>query len=146
MSSNAYFAELRPDPALRRFVQWSAAALAFAGIAVLMTLEAPLWLRLGAAFLWCASIALKVRKLRKCWAGCVAFRVHADGSLAVLGPDGEWRPGQLEADGVLLRRWGWLRLRTEQESPFAEPVRGSCRESREWRRLQVVWRHVGAGG
>ena len=145
MSSNAYFAELRPDPALRRVVQWSAAALGLAGAAVLMALEAPLWLRLVGGAVWCAGIALKIRKLRMGWSECVAFRVHADGSLAVLGPDGEWRPGRLEADGVLLRRWGWLRLRAVRGTPFAEPVRGSCRLSRDWRRLHVLWRHVGAG-
>lgn len=144
MSSNAYFAELRPDPALRRFVQWASGGVALAGAAVIAGLEAPFALRLGGTVLWLAILAWQLRALRRGWSNCTAFRVHADGAVAVLGPDGEWSPGRLEPDGVLLRRWGWIRLRAGSGPSFAEPLRGSCRASREWRRLQVVWRHIGA--
>ena len=144
MSSNAYFAELRPDPALRRFVQWSAVGAALVGVAVIAGLEAPLALRLCAAAAWPVLVGAQLRTLRRGWSACLALRVHADGAVKVLGPDGEWSPGQLEPDGVLLRRWGWIRLRTRTGRPFAEPLRGACRASREWRRLQVVWRHIGA--
>ena len=142
--SNEYFAELRPDPALRRFVTASAAVIALAGSAVIVSLEVPLVGRLCALAAWCATLAVQLRSLREGWAQCVAIRVYADGGVLVLDPGGAWRAGQLEPDGVLLRRWGWLRLRTGSGRPFAEPLRGSCRDSREWRRLQVVWRHVGA--
>lgn len=145
MPSNAYFAELRPDPQLRRIVQWSAAAVALAGVAVIAGLEAPLALRLGGGALWLVIVAAQLRELRRGWARCRALRVHADGRVTVLGRDGRWSPGTLEPDGVLLRRWGWIRLSASPGRPFAEPLRGSCRESREWRRLQVVWRHVGGG-
>lgn len=144
MASNAYFAELRPDPGLRRLVQWSGAALGVAGLVVIIGLEAPVALRVGGSAVWCAILAAQFIALRQGWARCVAFRLYADGTVVVLGCDGEWCPGQLEPDGVLLRRWGWIRLRAGAARPFAEPLRGSCRDSREWRRLQVVWRHFGA--
>lgn len=144
MPSNAYFAELRPDTALRRFVTGFAAAAGLAGSGVIAGLGVPIGLRLCLLALWGASLGWQVRNLRHGWAQCVALRVHADGGVLVLDPGGAWRPARLEADGVLLRRWGWIRLRTESGRPFAEPLRGSCRGSREWRRLQVVWRHIGA--
>ena len=143
MSSNAYFAEFRPDLVLRRFVQWTAAAVGAVGVAVIAGLEAPFSIRFGGAALWLAILVAQLRSLRCGWSSCAGFRVHADGTVAVLGPDGEWCRGQLEPDGVLLRRWGWIRIRTGSGRPFAEPLRGSCRDSREWRRLQVIWRHVG---
>ena len=146
MPSNEYFAEFTPDRDLRRFVQWSAAAMALAGVAVIVSIDSPIAARLCAVVVWCAILASQVGALRKNWDQCAGFRVHADGSVEVRNVAGEWRPGKLEPDGVLLRRWGWIRLRQGSGRPFAEPLRGSCRDSREWRRLQVVWRHVGAGG
>jgi hypothetical protein len=129
---------------LRRFVQWSAAAMALAGVAVIASLDAPVAARLSAVHVWCVIMACQVGALRRSWGQCAGFRVHADGSVEVRNSAGEWRCGQLEPDGVLLRRWAWIRLRKGSGRPFAEPLRGSCRDSREWRRLQVVWRHVGA--
>ena len=145
MSSNAYFAELRADPALRRFVQWSAAALALVGVTVIAKLEAPLAIRLGGSALWLAILTTQLYRLRRGWSTCAALRVYADGGVAVLDHDGEWVRGQLAPDGVLLRRWGWIRIRPGAGRPFAEPVRGSCRDSHEWRRLHVIWQHVGGG-
>ena len=114
------------------------------GLVVILGLAAPLPMRLAGAALWTAVVAGQMARLHLGWVSCLALRVFADGSVAVLGPDGAWTPGRLEPDGVLLRRWGWIRLRAGSGHPFAEPLRGSCRESREWRRLQVAWRHIGA--
>ena len=119
-------------------------ALALVGVAVIAGLEAPLALRLCGLAAWIVIVGAQLRTLRRGWSTCVALRVHADGTVTVLDPSGRWLPGQLEPDGLLLRRWGWIRLGTTAGRPFAEPLRGACRESREWRRLQVVWRHVGA--
>lgn len=144
MLSNAYFAELRPDPALRCLVLWSGALLAFAGLAVIATLGLPVALRLSGGGVWLAVMGAQVWTLRCGWHRCRALRLYADATLAVLGADGVWRPGRLESDSVVLRRWAWIRLRAASGLAFAEPLRGSCRGSRDWRRLQVIWRHIGA--
>ena len=144
MSSNAYFAEFKPDPALRRVVQWSGVVAGLVGVAVVAGIEAPFALRLCGGTAWLLIVGAQLRAQSQGWSACVALRVYGDGAVTVRGSDGEWSPGQLEPDGVLLRRWGWIRLRTGTGRPFAEPLRGACRESREWRRLQVVWRHIGA--
>jgi hypothetical protein len=129
---------------LRRFVQWSAVGAGLVGVAVIAGLEAPLALRLCGGAAWPLLVGWQLRALRSGWSTCVALRLYADGAVTVLGPDGEWSTGHLEPDGVLLRRWAWVRLRTGNDRPFAEPLRGACRESRDWRRLHVVWRHIGA--
>ena len=41
-------------------------------------------------------------------------------------------------------RIGWLHLKTADGKQFAELICGDCRESDDWRRLQVIWRHIGA--
>lgn len=118
--------------------------LAAVGLVVVVTLDLPVALRLVAAALWLAVTAVQMWSLCRGWSQCRALRLYADATLAILGPDGEWRPGRLESDGILLRRWAWIRLRADSGPAFAEPLRGSCRVGHDWRRLQVVWRHIGA--
>lgn len=146
MPSTAYSAELRPDLSLRRFVFCSGAVLGVLGVIAAVTLPWPPPWRAAATVFWVGAAAWELARLRCAWQDCRGLRIFADGSATTLGRDGEWRPVTLLADGVLLRRWGWIRLRTGSGRVFAEPVRGACRNSHDWRRLQVIWRHVGAEG
>jgi hypothetical protein len=122
----------------------SGAVLGVLGVIAAVTLPWPLPWRVAVTVFWAGPAAWELVRLHRAWHGCLALRVLADGSAAVLGRDGRWQPVTLLADGVLLRRWGWIRLRMASGRVFAEPVRGSCRKSHDWRRLQVIWRHVGA--
>lgn len=126
-------------------MQGSTIALALGGIAVIAGLEVPLALRACGIAAWTIVLGAQLHALRRGWSDCNALRVYPDGTVTVRSPDGAWSPGRLEPDGVLLRRWAWVRLRKGSGRPFAEPLRGTCRQSREWRRLQVIWRHIGAG-
>ena len=145
MPSTAYSAELRPEPFLRCFVLCTGAVLGVLGVIAAVTLPWPLAWCVAVAAVWAGAVARELICLRRAWQDCRGFRIRADGSAAALGRDGQWRSVTVLADGVLLRRWGWIRLKTASGRVFAEPVRGSCREGRDWRRLQVIWRHVGAG-
>jgi hypothetical protein len=124
----------------------SGAVLGVLGLIAVLTLPLPVAWRAIAATAWTAAVALELARLHRAWQGCRGVRLRADGSASALGRDGRWQPVTLLADGVLLRRWGWIRLRTASGRVFAEPVRGACRNSHDWRRLQVIWRHVGADG
>jgi len=49
---------------------------------------------------------------------------------------------------VLLRKVGWIRLSFElptgRKLILGELLRGDGRRGEDWRRLQVIWRHIGA--
>ena len=144
MSSTAYSAELQPDSRLRRLVACSGLLLCLAGAVVILLLPTDLWMRLATCALWAATCAREQREFRRGWADCRKLRFTADGHVAILGADQVWRPAQRESGSVLLGRGGWIRLRDHRGAVFGELLTGDGRASPDWRRLQVIWRHVGA--
>ena len=144
MPSNAYSAELSPDPLLRLIVLASGVVLGLLGIVAIMVLPWSLTMRAATVAGWTAVVGRELACLCAAWRKCRGLRVTADGGAAVLGADGRWHPVAVLPGGILLRRWGWIRLQTQSGTVFAEPLRGSCRKDHDWRRLQVLWRHVGA--
>ena len=148
MSSTAYFAEIRPDALLRRIVLASGLALALAGLPLILILRVPLEIRIIGSIVWLGSAASELARLRRAWNSCQAMRFFADGTIEVLIPGQIWQPASLLPGGVLLRQLGWIRLSvtlpTGQKLVLGEFLRGNGRESPDWRRLQVIWRHIGA--
>ena len=144
MSSTAYFAEFKPDPHLRRLVAASGVLLGIAGVLVILLLPTDLWMRLAACVIWVLTSAREHRQLQRGWADCRALRFTANGELTVLGADQTWRAARQETGSVLLRKLGWIRLRDHRGVVFGELLSGDDRASPDWRRLQVIWRHVGA--
>ncbi|MGB5469886.1 MAG: hypothetical protein WBM64_05670, partial [Woeseiaceae bacterium] len=136
-------AELRPDGLLRRFVVLSAVGLSVLGIAVIFTLPFPVSGLLMASVGWLVLCAWElVVACRRLW-GCRCLRLFAGGEILLLDAGGTWHPARLSSGSVVLRRIGWILVETRQGSRFAGLVRGRCRESDDWRRLQVIWRHIG---
>ena len=144
MSLTEYSAEITPDPVLRRIVFCSGAILCIAGILAILTLPLNPWGRLGVSIGWTSASIVELRQLRCAWGDCCRLRFNSSGAIQVLGTDGQWRAGSLVSGGVLLRKIGWIRLRDHTGSVFGELLAGDPRTSRDWRRLQVIWRHVGA--
>jgi len=70
--------------------------------------------------------------------------VDSSGQFAVLKNSEYWVPASLMTGSVLLRKLGWVRLKDESGRVFVELVRGDARLSHDWRRFQVIWRHIGA--
>ena len=144
MSSNAYSADIRPDPDLRRIVQGSAALLGIIGLAVIATLEAGPLVRAALCVAWLLGVGAECERLRRAWRCCRRIRVFAGGRVEILDANGDWSPGCLAGGGVLLGRLGWIRLCRDGGPVFAELVCGDRRRQRDWRRLHVIWRHFGA--
>ncbi|MGB5628993.1 MAG: hypothetical protein WBM57_06475 [Woeseiaceae bacterium] len=148
MSSTAYFAEIRPDALLRRFVLASGLALALGGLLLILILPVPLEIRVVGSIGWLAVAASELARARLAWNSCHAMRFFADGTIDVLIPGQIWQPAHLLSGGVLLRQLGWIRLgvtlSTGHKLVLGEFLRGNGRESADWRRLQVIWRHIGA--
>lgn len=148
MSSTAYFAEIYPDPFLRRIVLASGALLALVGVPLIITLPVAPELRAAAVMAWLALVASELSRVRRAWHACQALRFSADGTVAVLIPGQVWQPARLLSGGILLRRVGWIRLSvalpTGRKLVLGELLRGDCRNGADWRRLHVIWRHIGA--
>jgi len=148
VSSNAYYAEVSPDPFLRRLVLTTSVVLALAGVPLILILPVTPTLRLVAVLIWLASTVWEITRLRRAWNTSQGLRFFADGTVAVHLPGQAWYPARLLSGGFLLRKTGWIRLEVVLpgggKAILGEPLRGDCRESHDWRRLQVIWRHIGA--
>lgn len=148
MSSTAFSAEIRPDPFLRRIVLASGTGLTLLGSFLILVLPVHPVLWLAGSIAWLVLAAFELRGLRRAWRICHVIRFHADGSVVVLSPGQDWRPARLLPGGILLRRAGWIRLLLVspggKKRVLGELIRGDSRRSADWRRLQVIWRHIGA--
>ena len=72
-------------------------------------------------------------------------RIHADGSALLQNAQGEWRPATMSDNCVILANFAWLDLLLVDHTRYSVLVRGKSRKSQQWRRLQVIWRHMGSG-
>jgi len=122
--------------------------LALAGVPLIIILPVEAILRAAAVILWLTLAAIELSRLRYAWHVCHALRFSADGTVFVLMPGQTWQPACLLSGGILLRRLGWIRLSvalpTGRKLVLGEFLRGDCREDADWRRLHVIWRHIGA--
>lgn len=142
--STSYFAEIRPDARLRRLVLLSGVLLFLAGLAFLplLAVSAPLKGLLAAG--WTGLCGFEWLSLRQGYAAGGALRIAAGGQVERQSPEGGWEPAQLCAGSVVLARIAWLRIATPRGRPYAELVSARGHASEDWRRLQVIWRHIGA--
>ena len=148
MSSNAYYAEVSPDPFLRRIVLAISVVLALSGIPLILILPVAPLLRVVAVLGWLASTVREISRLRRAWNASQGMRFFTDGTVFVHLPGQVWHPARLISGGFLLRKTAWIRLEVVlpdgSRAILGELLRGDCRESHDWRRLQVIWRHIGA--
>jgi hypothetical protein len=118
--------------------------LALAGNLLIVFLPLAIALRVCGVAMWSFSTLRELVLLRRAWADCIALRFVANGEVQILGADLEWRPAQLVSGSILLRSMGWLRVKSTAGPVVAELVRADRQQRRDWRHLQVIWRHVGA--
>ena len=144
MSSNSYSATLTPDPWLRIIVLITGRLLQAVGIAIVVTLPIATYFRALGLLLWVALAAAELRRLERGFDLCSCLRLRSDGSVEVRDGDDECLPGSLSTGSLVLANHAWLCIRLDDGSEIHELLRGSARRSHDWRRLQVIWRHIGA--
>ena len=71
-------------------------------------------------------------------------KIHADGSALLKDAHGDWYPATMSSNCLVLANFAWLDLEMADKTRYSGLVRGKSRESQQWRRLQVIWRHIGA--
>jgi hypothetical protein len=144
VSSNSYSACLIPDPWLRIVVSTSGRLLIAAGLALILVLAIDVALRVAGCLVWVALGRFELRRLEQGFDACKLIRIDSSAEIAILNGDGNWVPATLLTGSVLLRKLGWMRLKDQRGQSFLELIRGDARQSQDWRRLQVIWRHIGA--
>ena len=92
----------------------------------------------------------KCQKCRKRLLFVGACRVYGRWSALKLSADGESRLFGCEETcavtvlpgSIVLPELAWLRIRAENGDTWGELVAGNHRQSKEWRRFQVIFRHL----
>lgn len=144
MSSSAFSAEFIADSRLRCAVLLSGGTLAALGLLVIMLLPVHFALRVTGAVAWAVASGIELLRLQRAYSRYVGLRVCHDGTMRVQQRGGDWQAARLLPGSLLLRRTAWIRVQSERGEVFAELLRGECRRSVNWRRLHVIWRHIGA--
>jgi hypothetical protein len=129
---------------LRRRVLLSGAVLTLAGLGLVPLLPVSAVHKAVLALAW---LVLSGRECRAFWRGYDGggtLRIAADGKVRRQCRDGRWQRAELCPGSVVLPRIAWLRLNPPGMRPYAELVSADTQESEDWRRLQVIWRHIGA--
>ena len=70
-------------------------------------------------------------------------RIHSDGTAALLDRSGDWHPAVVSDDCIVLASYAWLKLKPASGGSYCELMRAASSENKQWRRLQVIWRHLG---
>jgi hypothetical protein len=145
VSSSTYSADLEPQPALRALVLVSGILLGVTGLVLILVLPLHPAAILAASSAWVGLSAHELRVLARGFKASRRLRMTEAGSLLRLDDQGHWRSVRLLAGSIVLPGLAWIRFETGRGLRSAELLCGSCRESNDWRRLQVIWRHIGAG-
>lgn len=144
MSSHAYSAELHPEPRLRWLVL--ASGILLFGIGLVLTLQLPVATGYKSliAVWWLAICAYEWISNRLAYARSGILRIDAEGRIERRSSSGSWQMHRLRSGSVVLPRLACLRLSAADGLRYVELLRGDICESDDWRRFQVIWRHVGA--
>ena len=143
LSLAEFSTELHPEPLLRRIVLASGTVMLGAGLMVIAAMSATAAVRGLVALAW---LLLACRQL---WAQARhnalvrRIRIYADGSVEFAVAGGHWHPATLASGSIVLERLAWLRLDVGNAAPSGELLAGNSRKNKDWRRLQMIWRHLG---
>lgn len=146
MSSQSYSAELIPDVLLRRVLLVAGLVATCIGCIMLLLLPVGWPWRSLAAIAWLGINVLDLIVIRAGHRRCDRFRLQHDGEVEIRSCDGCWFPATLLRGSVVLPGIAWLRFESGNGQRFAELLWRKRTQSEAWRRLQVIWRHLGAGG
>jgi hypothetical protein len=145
VSSHTYSTELTPDPILRRIVLLAGVVTTVLGIMIILTLPVQAAWRAVAAALWLAQNARGLHLIAQGNKRCQRIRIAHNGEVDIMIAGKFGTSARLVAGSIVMHGFAWLRFESEDGQRFAELLRGRSPQNKDWRRLQVIWRHLGAG-
>ncbi len=144
--STTYSSELSSDPRMRRLVLRGGWLAMIVGTGVCLAMPLAWEWRLAAGCLWAFVSERELRVIANGHKRYQGIRIDENGTTALLTRDGDWLPATLLAGSIVLPSLAWLRFKDHEGRHRAELLACKCPENKAWRRLQVIWRHLGASG
>ncbi len=144
MSSRSYSTDLTPDTLMRQIVVAGAWAAMSLGLIIIISLPINGLLRAAGVIIWLIVTGAEMILITSAHKRFVRIRLHSDGQVELRDNDGQWQAATLSDGCVVLRRLAWLRLKLATGARYHELLRRNPLQSEQWRRLQVIWRHLGA--
>ena len=142
MSSVKYAACLPVSRTLRGIVLASGALLSLSGIPIVLHWPIDAGWRVVLAIAWSAFSWRELGAMRRAYMTFCHIEVEVGGAIALGNRAHVSATAELLPGSILLGRVGWLRLKTADGLRTAELIYGNPRKNRDWRRLQVIWRHL----
>ena len=144
MSSSRYSSTVRPDKRLRLVVLGLGLLLSAVGAWTIVMLPLAVHWRALMLLFWVAVTAVEAAILLYAYRLYIGYRLYADGTIEMTTAAGDHRLGRFAAGSVILPGIAWLRIRPAAGPAWGELIAGNSRKNKEWRRLQVVCRLLGA--
>jgi hypothetical protein len=116
------------------------------GIGAIAGLPIEAYGRIFAIVLWTAVSVRDLWVVASGFRRCSRIRIEHTGKLYVDSADNCCSAATLSAGSIVLWQFAWLRFCAEDGRRHVELIRRKTAQRKEWRRLQVIWRHIGAGG
>jgi len=143
VSSSTYSTHIAADDRLRGVVLLVGLALALLGAIMIAWLPVSVVgriLGLVGWFSWSGRELLTYWRVYGRWSG---LSVAADGTIEVQG-GGCRSAARVLPGSLVLADVAWLRIRADNGDQWGELIAGNHQESEEWRRFQVIFRHLNA--
>jgi len=144
MSSSRYCSTIHPDQRLRLAVLGLGALLLAFGTWTIAGLPLALYWRSPLLLTWVAMAGAEIALLSRAYRLHSCYRIYADGTIEMTTAGSGRRLGAFAAGSVVLPGIAWLRIRPVVGRAWGELIVGNSRKNKEWRRLQVICRLVGA--
>ena len=144
MSSNAYSSELRPEPRLRRAVLAGGALLIVAGCLLVGLLPVTGGRKLLLGLSWLLVSGYEYVSHWRAYTREGILRLDSNGQVWRSSHGKQFDAVVLSGGSIVTSRIAWLRISVGRGCRYGELLHGDARESEDWRRFQVIWRHIGA--
>lgn len=144
MSSTPYSTEIAPERQLRLLVIASGVASMLVGMPILVAIDMDQRWTFLAGCIWLIASSRQLIVITFGYKRYRRLRIYGSGDAELQNRDGDWRPAKLLPGSIVLDKLAWLRFVAPDGSQHREFVRRRSAECEAWRRLQVIWRHLGA--
>ncbi len=129
---------------MRRIVVAAAWVAMSLGIVTIVSLPIDGLLRVAGSSIWLTGMGVELIVISSAYKQFGRIRMYSDGRIELRNNDGHWQTATIGNGSIVLRKLAWLRLKPASGGRYHELLRRNSLQSEQWRRLQVIWRHLGA--